>query len=135
MIDTRGSLARARLPFGYIIKTMKYLKNVSNRFSVAVTTKKGIVNLGKGEKIDFAELVNMAEVNSLLTRIPAIVTVGEDKPVEAPKAVERVDVPVTEEKAVESPVEAQNEAPETVNPAYVKVEPVKRQFGKKKNRR
>ena len=114
---------------------MKYLKNVSNRFSVAVTTKKGIVNLGKGEKIDFAELVNMAEVNSLLTRIPAIVAVGEDKPVEAPKAVESVDVPVTEEKAVESPVEAQNEAPETVNPAYVKVEPVKRHFGKKKNRR
>lgn len=125
---------------------MKYLKNVSNRFSVAVTTKEGIVNLGKGEKIDFAKLVNMAEVNSLLTRIPAIVEVGEDKeavnkpaerPVEAPKAVERVDVPVESEKPVETAVEASIDAPETVNPAYVKVEPVNtaRKFGKKKNRR
>ena len=123
---------------------MKYLKNVSNRFSVAVTTKEGIVNLGKGEKIDFAKLVNMAEVNSLLTRIPAIVEVGEDKeavnkpvecPVEAPKAVERVDVPVEVEKPVETAVEAVDDSPETVNPAYVKVEPVKKHFGKKKNRR
>lgn len=113
---------------------------------MAVTTKEGIVNLGKGEKIDFAKLVNMAEVNSLLTRIPAIVEVGEDKevvnkpaesPVEALKAVESVNAPVEAEKPVEQAVEASIDAPKTETPVYVKVEPVNtaRKFGKKKNRR
>lgn len=120
---------------------MKYLKNVSNRFTVAVTTKEGIVNLGKGEKIDYAKLVNEQEVLNLLNRVPAIVAVGEDKEVkEAPKAVEQcVDTPKEETHAIE-PVKAIIEAKEEPEDIAVAEKPVfntaePRRFGKKKNRR
>lgn len=63
---------------------MKYLKNISTRYTIAVKTLKGIVNVPCGGQIPMTELVDKNEVSLLLKRVPPIVTMVEDTP--APKA-------------------------------------------------
>lgn len=115
---------------------MKFLKNISNRFAVAVNTKQGVTNIAKGEKIPFDQLSNLAEVDSLLKRVPAIVKVVEesnDEPTPIIQGTANVVIPADSIKVVVSaPIEAE---PEVADPVAIIEQAVKQGKGKRKNKR